>query len=68
MRWPIDGVLGRYNVPVYKIVVCFLLHMFLHYLYTSSQVYGFVFTSAKEVMFLPGFVCGFVSLYVNKNN
>ena len=26
----------------------------------------FVFTSAKEVMFLPGFVCGFVSLFVNK--
>ena len=23
-------------------------------------------TSAKEVMFLPGFVCGFVSLFVNK--
>ena len=24
------------------------------------------FTSAKEVMFSPGFVCGFVSLFVNK--
>ena len=23
-------------------------------------------TCAKEVMFLPGFVCGFVSLFVNK--
>ena len=23
-------------------------------------------TSAKEVMFLPGFICGFVSLFVNK--
>ena len=25
-----------------------------------------VMTSAKEVMFSPGFVCGFVSLFVNK--
>ena len=25
-----------------------------------------VITSTKEVMFLPGFVCGFVSLFVNK--
>ena len=25
-----------------------------------------VITSAKEVMFSPGFVCGFVSLFVNK--
>ena len=25
-----------------------------------------IITSAKEVMFSPGFVCGFVSLFVNK--
>ena len=25
-----------------------------------------LFTSTKEVMFLPAFVCGFVSLFVNK--
>ena len=25
-----------------------------------------IFTSAREVMFSPGFVCGFVSLFVNK--
>ena len=28
--------------------------------------YNVVITSAKEVMFSPGFVCGFVSLFVNK--
>ena len=27
---------------------------------------GLLITSAKEVMFSPAFVCGFVSLFVNK--
>ena len=38
-------------------------------LYTVSETVFILFvfvTSAQEVMLLPGFVCGFVSLFVNK--
>ena len=33
--------------------------------YCACTAVSFI-TSAKRVMFLPGFVCGFVSLFVNK--
>ena len=31
-----------------------------------TVIHGYIITSVKEVMFLPGFVWGFVSLFVNK--
>ena len=49
-----------------------LKHIFIAYKQNSVfSVYNLQFTvcfitSAKEVMFLPGFVCGFVSFFVNK--
>ena len=43
--------------------------MFYHFTH-EKVVYSTisVITSAKKVMFLPGFVCGFVRLFVNKIN
>ena len=32
----------------------------------NTHVHYFLIISAKEVMFSPGFVCAFVSLFVNK--
>ena len=39
------------------------VHILSHIL---LQFQRWLITSAKEVIFLPGFVCGFVSLFVNK--